>query len=406
MYVIFLALLAAASGITTPNEHSFKTIYSWKQIDFNFPNESIRNAYLASGGYIPENNMPLGLNVWQNKMFITVPRWRNGVPFNLNYFQLNESNSSPILSPYPDFESNNINSSDGIVSIFRVRIDACDRLWGIDTGVDDILGETAVLQPTRLVVIDLKTDKVIRRYNLKESDQKADSFFADLAIDVDKDSCDNAFAYLSDLGGYGLVVYSWATNDSWRINHNYFYFDPLYGDYNISGYNFQWTDGVFGLALSPPKANSYRTLYFHAMSGITEFQVSTEILRDEALAKGNNYYSFAVSGSKGPKTQGTSSVIDQETGIDYFTQVNRNGIGCWDTAVTLDPTTFLLAAQDNETMVFPNDLVIDPLEKRLLVLSDNLPKFHYGGLDPTRNSYFITAAKLQDLSEICKQGSI
>lgn len=71
--------------------------------------------------------------------------------------------------------------------------------------------------------------QIIRSYTLKDSDQKADSFFGDLAVDVDKDSCDDAYAYLSDLGGYGLVVYSWAQNNSWRFHHNFFHFDPLNG---------------------------------------------------------------------------------------------------------------------------------------------------------------------------------
>lgn len=70
-------------------------------------------------------------------------------------------------------------------------------------------------------------------------------------VDVDAGKCDKAFAYVPDLGGYGIVVYSWADNDSWRIKHNFFHFDPLKGDFNVGGVNFQWTDGVFGLALGP-----------------------------------------------------------------------------------------------------------------------------------------------------------
>lgn len=68
---------------------------------------------------------------------------------------------------------------------------------------------------------------------------------------MNPDKCDQAFAYLPDLGGYGIVVYSWEKNDSWRVKHNFFHFDPLKGDFNVGGVNFQWTDGVFGLALGP-----------------------------------------------------------------------------------------------------------------------------------------------------------
>lgn len=68
--------------------------------------------------------------------------------------------ASPTLEPYPDLATNNIHSPDGLVSIFRVRIDACDRMWGLDTGVDDILGDAKVVRPMRLIVIDLKTNMV------------------------------------------------------------------------------------------------------------------------------------------------------------------------------------------------------------------------------------------------------
>lgn len=76
-------------------------------------------------------------------------------------------------------------------------------------------------------------------------------------MDVDPNKCEDAFAYIPDLGGYGVVVYSLAENDSWRIKHNFFYFDPLNGDFNVGGINFQWTDGVFGLALGRVQPNGY-----------------------------------------------------------------------------------------------------------------------------------------------------
>jgi len=76
------------------------------------------------------------------------------------------------------------------------------------------------------------------------------------------------------------------------------------------------------------------------MSGITEFAVSTDVLQDSTLAKSKNYNNFHVIGTKGPLTQGPSSVIDPETCFDYFTQVNKNGIACWDTRTKLSPSTF------------------------------------------------------------------
>lgn len=100
-------------------------------------------------------------------------------------------------------------------------------------------------------------------------------YFLLQVVDVTPQTCDNAYAYIPDLGGYGLVVYSWKDNSSWRIKHNFFHFDPLSGNYNVAGINFQWTDGVFALGLSPVrKEDGYRTVYFHPLSSTHEFKVS------------------------------------------------------------------------------------------------------------------------------------
>lgn len=55
---------------------------------------------------------------------------------------------------------NDMNKVDSIINIIRVRVDACDRLWGVDTGVNDILGNNTVIHQPRIIIIDLKTDKV------------------------------------------------------------------------------------------------------------------------------------------------------------------------------------------------------------------------------------------------------
>ncbi|XP_011504192.1 PREDICTED: protein yellow-like [Ceratosolen solmsi marchali] len=398
MWWIFVFMILTAASCHPP-----EILYSWDKLDYNFPNESMRMAYIASGDFIQADNLPVGVSVWRDKMFITVPRWKKGVPANLNYISMSESTGkSPQLTPYPKWETNDVhsNNNDVTISIFRTRVDACDRLWGVDTGIDDILGDTKIVRPPRLIVIDLNSNKIIRSYTLKDSDQKADSFFADLAVDVDKDSCNDAYAYLSDLGGYGLVVYSWAQNNSWRFHHNYFHFDPLNGDYNVTGINFHWTDGVFGLVVSPHREDGSKTLYFHALSAVREFSVSTAVLRNESSASSDNYYLFTLAGEKGQGSQGTSSAIDLQTGIIYFTQINRHGIACWNTKEPLNPNTFNLISQDLEKMSFPNDIAIDPLGKNLYTLVSNVPKLMYDRLD-ANNKFYIFLNSLETVGHHC-----
>lgn len=131
--------------------------------------------------------------------------------------------------------------------------------------------------------------------------------------DVRNNKCDEAYAYIADVLRYGIVVYSWKEDKSWRISHNFFYPDPIACRYKLDNITFRfvifllfvfllsflflrpfqqllyeviyglsrWTDGIFGMALSPlnPETND-RLLYFHPMSSFREFSVPTSILRN------------------------------------------------------------------------------------------------------------------------------
>lgn len=48
--------------------------FLWQELEFAWPSEKAKLDAIDSGRYIIENNLPLGLDVWRNKLFITVPR--------------------------------------------------------------------------------------------------------------------------------------------------------------------------------------------------------------------------------------------------------------------------------------------------------------------------------------------
>lgn len=62
------------------------------------------------------------------------------------------------------------------------------------------------------------------------------------------------------------VDYSFQRNRIWRFQHNYFHFDPLRGDLNVAGLQFQWDDGIFSITLGNRNPDGYRTAYFHPMA--------------------------------------------------------------------------------------------------------------------------------------------
>lgn len=398
--LVFIAVLVYKTNALA----NLDEVFAWKELPFVWPNEDARNAAIKDGDYVPENNLPLGLDRWKDKLFVTIPRWKNGVAASLGYISLNEPvNKSSAVTPYPSWEANTLPKGDEkpkddnhIISVFRISVDVCDRLWVMDTGLADILGDPKQISPPAIVIYDLKTDKLIKRYVLKEDDVKTDSFLANVIVDTNKDKCDDAYAYIPDLGGYGLVVFSLKDSESWRFKHNYFHFDPLHGDFTVGGINFQWTDGIFGLALGPEEESGFRTMYFHPLASLNEFSVNTSVLRNKTLSGDPHIYSlFKMEGTKGEKSQTSASVFDEKTNTLFLTQLNRDGVACWNPKKQLQSENVALVAQDNQRLVFTNDIKIDQ-DRYLWILSDKMPKFIYDNLNRQEINYYIFKVKVDD----------
>lgn len=86
MLAIGLLFVAAVSGAVAIDHLHVK--YQWKQIDYDWPNEETKRLFPK---YRQEDNLPLGLEVAGDRLFVTVPRWRQGVVASLNYIKINGS---------------------------------------------------------------------------------------------------------------------------------------------------------------------------------------------------------------------------------------------------------------------------------------------------------------------------
>ncbi|GLV39935.1 yellow-f2 [Carabus blaptoides fortunei] len=320
--------------------------------------------------YTLENNIPMGATRYQNKVFVTVPRRRVGIPSTLNYVSLDcKARHNVPLTPYPSWEMNALNADrpnnptdvrTPFVSVYRTTVDACDRLWFVDMGMLEYPTGRQQVQQFALIVMDLKTDKVIRRFPFSVTDANPAATLASVHVDVTKDTCDDAFAYIPDLVNYKLLVYSWKNNDAWRISHNYFFLDPLQGDFSIGGHNFMWNDGIFSVGLSKIQPDGYRTAYFHAMASTREFSVSTRVLRNRDLAT-RSYQGgdFQVVGDRGKKGQTASHELHEQSGIMFMAEVNKNGLYCWNINKPLTPRNQGLVHADAQKMIYPSDVKLD-----------------------------------------------
>lgn len=289
-----------------------------------------------------------------------------------------------------------------------MRADRCQRLWVLDTGAVEHLAERPQrLRPTaQLLVYDLNNDNLLRRFELPAAQTKEDSFFANIAVEVrgsaDASSssfdCADAHAYLADLGAPGVVVYSWRADESWRVHNHYFSPAPLAGAFDVAGRQFQWDDGVFGVALSQgdDSDESQRRLYFHALSSTDEFSVSTSWLRNRTTATDAQAAlagkAYSHHGTRGERGQAGATFWWQ--GVLFYTQPNRNALTCWRPRASsaadarLQPAELGVVLQSDETMVFPNDVKVDAAGE-LWVLTDNLQEFAYGELRADRVNYRV-----------------
>lgn len=140
-----------------------------------------------------------------------------------------------------------------------------------------------------------------------------------------------------------------------------------------------------------------RTVYFHALASTKEFAVSNAVLKNETRALSSaSYFDYKVVGERGSNGQSTAEFFDEMTNVLIYTQVNKDGIACWNVNKPYTPDTQGIIDSDSDALVFPNDLKIDR-NGNLWVLSDRLPAFIYKGLNSNEFNYRILTGKVAEL---------
>lgn len=85
IFSIFCAFICCCCGAAFGD---LEELFWWRTLDYAYENEEMRNQSIMSKEFIPENNVPFGVEVWRDKVFVTVPRRNPGVPSTLNYIDL------------------------------------------------------------------------------------------------------------------------------------------------------------------------------------------------------------------------------------------------------------------------------------------------------------------------------
>lgn len=93
IFIVGISLFAT----TCWANNDLKIKYKWNTIDFKYEPSEERNAAIDQKTFIPENVIPVSLDVYGNRLFVSMPRFRSGVPATLATIDLKGKNKSKII---------------------------------------------------------------------------------------------------------------------------------------------------------------------------------------------------------------------------------------------------------------------------------------------------------------------
>lgn len=88
IFIIGFSLFASSWA-----NNNLQSKYEWKAIDFNYETTAARQEAIDNKVFIPANVIPVGLDVHENRLFLSLPRLKNGVPASLAYINMDGKNS-------------------------------------------------------------------------------------------------------------------------------------------------------------------------------------------------------------------------------------------------------------------------------------------------------------------------
>lgn len=388
------------SQVFNGNTNAVNPFAQWRTMDFIFPTPAMRQQAISSKNFVPENIILIDVGVdYKNplqysRIFVTMPRFRTGVPASLGYITAFNS----LVQPYPAYNWHSSHGKDcnGITSAFRVAFDGCNRMWVIDSGR---IGDNQLCQP-QLLIFDLATDVLLKRYKFDNTMYSSSSIFANPVLDVaDPGICRNVKAYIADVTVYNLIVYDLLTDRAWKVTNNLFRANPAFSRFTIAGESFDLMDGILGMSVSkfPLGQDSERSLLFHALASETENSVPLSVLNNPTIWQNNPNAmpnAFKVIGKRGIQTG--AEAMDRNGNL-YFVLLKPLALVCWDSSTSYKPENFRTLYSDDTTLQFASGLkVVTNLngEEELWMVTNRLQKFMTRTVNTAEINYRILVANI------------
>jgi len=337
-------------------------LYEWITLDYDWPSAAEREAYIASGRFIVENNALAGVKGYDGEIYVTVPRWRPGVPSTLN--KVVHNGTAYVLQPYPSWAMQEVGNYSALQYVQSMEIDSRGWMWILDAGRLNLLADSSLIVngPPKLIIWDINANCPVREFVFPNDVLPYNNSWAnDIVVDQA-----NGFAYITDTKPTGgVVIYDFVTNQARRFDD-----ESMHGTkgskVTINGTTFTIAPmGTDGIALSHDR----ETLYFCDLSGVNVYSVPTFYLRNFALTSSEIATYLTNIGVKG--FSDGMAFTDQNQLV--FASQAQSALYVWDVTTPLEEAQFIVG--DNDTMEWIDTFGFTSEDGSLLFTSNKLLKW-------------------------------
>jgi sugar lactone lactonase YvrE len=364
---LLLCAIAAAAVLSTSSADKVTILHEWVSVNYTWQNPAQMSTYLANGGWVPGNNVITGLKFFNDAAYVTVPRWRTGVPSTMN--RVDVVDGVPLLTPYPSWQFNDPTDPAALHYTQSMEITPDGVMWMLDVGRLYIFD--AVVQPVnappKLILFDIVANQTLQTFLFPDDVAPyASSFLNDLVLDMT-----DGFAYISDAGGAGgIVVYDRTSNSARRFADA-----STAADMSVN----MTINGVYyptiatpedGIALSPDRSR----LFYCALRGQTLYSLPTAALKNFALTNAQLSAQVTTHGYKPP----SDGMTFANSGTLFFGSLTGDAVLQWDPDTPLNTQAVL--ASDTDTMQWADTFAFAG-PGRLAYTTNRLQRYFAGTMD-------------------------
>lgn len=212
--VIVAEPVVSSEEVLAPIARVRDMVFNLNGAHLTWPCQSTRNIYQQSGRYLSSNVIATRVQIYGNRAFIVMPRYKSGVPITLGVISLDSKNCHASVAPFPCWSMQEEGNCDALQSAVDLFVDANGILWVLDVGIVNTLEQPVRRCPPKVVGIDLSTGKVIKVIDLSGL-ITTNSRLQYLVVDYVKGG--NAYVYVSDAASRAILVFDVYNNKGYRV---------------------------------------------------------------------------------------------------------------------------------------------------------------------------------------------